>query len=154
MCVNVSAHLRIGKPAKNRSSQGILFLYFFNTFSRFLPHWSSQFPSRCGSCCCYNSHCWPGEGVNNISPLMRVDLCQLLLFHLSESELHHAWRLRLTPSHPAATMQESPAQRREHSPSLASHRGSLHAASDGIHADLFAAGKDRYFIAHNRNVTL
>lgn len=26
------------------------------------------------------SHFWPGEGVNNISPLMHVDLCQLLQF--------------------------------------------------------------------------
>lgn len=77
----------VGKPAKARSTQDSdlledishLLLYFSALFP-FFSHIGAANSPHAAVLVAANSHCWPGEGVNNISPLMRMDLCQLLQF--------------------------------------------------------------------------
>lgn len=52
-----------------------IYCCIFCTFSLFLPHWISQFPSHCVLLlAAAYSHHWPGEDVNNISLLVHMRL--------------------------------------------------------------------------------
>lgn len=88
MCVHliVLAHLcwQASQSQKRRKQcfageHFIFIVVFFCTFSLFLPHWISQFPSHCVLLlAAAYSHHWPGEDVNNISLLVHMLPCAQL----------------------------------------------------------------------------
>lgn len=81
----MSQHTWVGKPAKARKrtrfAGGHLTLIVVFFYSLFFSHIRAANSPRAVLLVAANSHCWPGEGVNNnISPVMHVDSCQLPRF--------------------------------------------------------------------------
>lgn len=111
LCTLMSQHTWVGKPAKARKrtrfAGGHLTLIVVFFYSLFFSHIRAANSPRAVLLVAANSHCWPGEGVNNnISPLMHVDSCQLPRFTCRRGASTRADNMRGGSgdpfSHPAA----------------------------------------------------
>lgn len=111
LCTLMSQHTWVGKPARARKRTRFagrhltLIVVFF--YSLFFSHIRAANSPRAALLVAANSHCWPGEGVNNnISPLMHVDSCQLPRFTCRRGASTRADNMRggsgWPLSHPAA----------------------------------------------------